>query len=253
MKRYHSFKKFSNYIKILSSNDIHQVLMDEAYDEWQKNRDRWSYSDFINNLDDLHRKAVLIGNLNYQVENGGFKQWDFNGYSEFIDEVLDIIKEFAEAKSEYHDIGMKVYNIVDEVREFLNTDAELCERAMSAYNKGNVDDFLMYANELGEIDFRTEEELLDCLQEDYSDEDMTEDELEEILEQELNFELRKIYNRIKDLCFELFDRFDNRYYEINEEFLDKFGQWLKYQMEEKLFHERLREFGQESFGEEEQF
>lgn len=61
-------------------NALHQDLMDEAYNLWQSNPD-WNSQDFINNLKSkIHKDAVVLGNLNYQVENGGFDQWWFNEY-----------------------------------------------------------------------------------------------------------------------------------------------------------------------------
>jgi hypothetical protein len=59
---------------------IHQCLMDTSYDLW--NNQKWSYREFLMNLDPLHRSAVVLGNLNYQVCNGGFSQWMFNGYTD---------------------------------------------------------------------------------------------------------------------------------------------------------------------------
>ena len=62
--------------------DIHQQLMDEAYEEWQKHAETWDKDVFFDHLDFIHRVAVALGNLNYQVRNGGFAQWHDNGYSE---------------------------------------------------------------------------------------------------------------------------------------------------------------------------
>ena len=60
----------------------HEELMEEAYALWQKpeNSD-WSQDDFVSNLpSQAHKDAVVLGNLNYQVGNGGFQQWFDNGY-----------------------------------------------------------------------------------------------------------------------------------------------------------------------------
>ncbi|MCK9541063.1 MAG: DMP19 family protein [Novosphingobium sp.] len=63
---------------------IHQNLMDEAYDLYQKpENENWSEQEFLDNLpSQAHKDAVVLGNLNYQVENGGFLQWWDNGYGE---------------------------------------------------------------------------------------------------------------------------------------------------------------------------
>lgn len=55
----------------------HERLMNEAYD----NGKHATYEAFLDTLDMPHRRAVVLGNLNYQVENGGFSQWILNGYS----------------------------------------------------------------------------------------------------------------------------------------------------------------------------
>ena len=54
--------------------------MNRVYDTWEKNKD-WSLEDLFDNLDYQERLAIALGNLNAQVENGGFSQWQYNGYS----------------------------------------------------------------------------------------------------------------------------------------------------------------------------
>jgi len=65
-----------------------QALMDAAYARWQAN-DRWSRDQFRDQLDAAERFAVSMGNMNYQVENGGWKQWWDNGYA--VPEVVGYI------------------------------------------------------------------------------------------------------------------------------------------------------------------
>jgi hypothetical protein len=73
--------------------------MDEAYSEWQKDenrgKDKW---DVLNGFSKAHQIAVVFGNFNYQVENGGISQWIYNGY--FHDD--------AEKLTEYLEIGAEV-------------------------------------------------------------------------------------------------------------------------------------------------
>jgi hypothetical protein len=60
--------------------------------------------------------AVALGNLYYQVENGGFEQWHFNGYSE---EGIDILLDFLTS----NDIGptsRRVLEILGMVRDELD-------------------------------------------------------------------------------------------------------------------------------------
>lgn len=53
----------------------------------------WTQERFQDQLGPLERIAVLVGNLNYQVGNGGWSQWDFNGYADAAGaEVLRILK-----------------------------------------------------------------------------------------------------------------------------------------------------------------
>lgn len=60
----------------------HQDLMDDAYKLWRTQFPEQGYDYFFNELTPLLRKAVALGNLNYQVGNGGFFQWADNGYQE---------------------------------------------------------------------------------------------------------------------------------------------------------------------------
>jgi len=58
-----------------------QGLMDASYDRWKSgDLSEARREDFVAALDETHRDAVLLGNLNYQVENGGFSQWVDNGH-----------------------------------------------------------------------------------------------------------------------------------------------------------------------------
>jgi hypothetical protein len=52
--------------------------MQRAHDWWQP-RDI-SRQEFYDALTPATRAACAVGHLNYQVENGGFSQWHFNGY-----------------------------------------------------------------------------------------------------------------------------------------------------------------------------
>lgn len=57
-----------------------QAAMDGAYLRYQSNP-TWSQQQFWDQLTGRERFAVFIGNMNYQVENGGFLQWWDNGYA----------------------------------------------------------------------------------------------------------------------------------------------------------------------------
>jgi len=76
-----------------------QILVDEVYDEWQKEENRGKGKwDILNNFSDAHQIAVVFGNFNYQVGNGGIEQWIYNGY--FHDD--------AEKLTEYLETGAKI-------------------------------------------------------------------------------------------------------------------------------------------------
>ncbi|MFA5176509.1 MAG: hypothetical protein WC413_04615 [Candidatus Nanoarchaeia archaeon] len=60
---------------------LHQQIMNEAYILWQINKD-WDTEEFFDHLNFIQRVAIALGNLNYQVGNGGFSQWKWNHYAE---------------------------------------------------------------------------------------------------------------------------------------------------------------------------
>ena len=92
-------EKVKEELAINSNNDIHQAIMNVAYNSYnsylgelnsklkEENRPqvRWFYSGLCEwtrfQLGDLAEFAVLIGKYNQQVENGGHEQYWFNGYA----------------------------------------------------------------------------------------------------------------------------------------------------------------------------
>lgn len=69
-----------------------QPIMDAAYAKWS---DNWTQRFFWMNLTYIEKVAVFVGNLNYQVENGGFYQWVDNRYSECLPELKIILDEIG--------------------------------------------------------------------------------------------------------------------------------------------------------------
>lgn len=61
-------------------SELHQSLMNKAYDRWNTTLKGVSKEAFHDSLDAQERFAVHTGNFNYQVENGGFIQWWCNCY-----------------------------------------------------------------------------------------------------------------------------------------------------------------------------
>jgi len=239
----------SSVRKISAGGDFHQQLMNEAYDKWSSNKE-WNYSDFVSNLDDLHRKAVLIGNMNYQVENGGWEQWYYNRYAEYADEVFKILEDFAK---DYPDIGGKVLNIFEEAIEVLfgedrhSPSFELVEKLWNDYYNGNVD-IISKLYDINLVDFRDEREAMETFLEEhemeYEDENGEIRTIEDPDECEQNNECYEEFERwLSDILKsaieeednyvrQILDRLSNQYYQINEEFLNKFDEWLKKQYEE---------------------
>jgi hypothetical protein len=72
--------------------------MNEAYAQWQQQEVPASYDQFVESLDEPHQAAVLLGNLNYQVENGGFVQWYRNGYSSQIERLSGYLDQLPTGK-----------------------------------------------------------------------------------------------------------------------------------------------------------
>jgi len=92
-----------------------QTLMDRAYDKWginKKTGKAWNYRQFLNNLDAVERKAVILGNFHGQTCNGGLQQWVDNGYaSDSGKDLLEILDEMDTENSR------KVRGIVRSVLE----------------------------------------------------------------------------------------------------------------------------------------
>ena len=96
-----------------------QSLMDEVYGEWKKdgNRDKGKW-DILEGFSEAHQIAVVFGNFNYQVENGGISQWIYNGY--FHDDA-EKFTEFLEAGAVSDE---RCQNILDALRKLGRCAAE---------------------------------------------------------------------------------------------------------------------------------
>jgi len=77
---------------------VHQTLLNKAYSLWGDNN--LTYRNFLTKvleeLGELYFNAVITGNFNYQVCNGGFGQWHDNGYSVAIEELADFFNSLPE-------------------------------------------------------------------------------------------------------------------------------------------------------------
>lgn len=78
------------------TESVHQTLMNQAYDKWSGEWKGLPYSQFIERLSHVQRLAVLTGNLNYQVENGGWDQWFLNGYGDHAERLIGLLSKHTE-------------------------------------------------------------------------------------------------------------------------------------------------------------
>lgn len=77
-----------------AKTEIWQGLMDAAYERWNAEGGSGSktYDQMLADCSALERRALLLGNLNYQVGNGGFVQWVDNGYGLKAREAVDALR-----------------------------------------------------------------------------------------------------------------------------------------------------------------
>ena len=123
-----------------TKKDFHQALMDSAYNKWGKNKE-WNKSQFFNHLDYLERIAVALGNLNYQVGNGGFIQWEDNSYKiEHASFLLELKNEVSKEKY-----------------PLLYKGLEITEKAISCMDSNPIDDDWDDDEYNDEIDIRNKE------------------------------------------------------------------------------------------------
>ncbi len=98
---------------------VWQGLMDKSYDRWQNGdlKDK-SKKDFLDALDSQQTQATLLGNLNYQVGNGGFSQWVGNGYALSFDHLWKVMELIP------GDAANKVRGMLKEMEPFILKDKD---------------------------------------------------------------------------------------------------------------------------------
>ena len=80
---------FTSALKTLVAADSdeskHQAILNVAYNDWQREDNKWSYADMLKNAElkygELAVLAILIGKYGQQVCNGGHSQYWSNGYA----------------------------------------------------------------------------------------------------------------------------------------------------------------------------
>lgn len=98
-----------------SEKTFHQKVMDQAYDRWKQGT---HYRGFLLSLGRLHRDAVVLGNLNYQVQNGGFSQWVENDYHEGAEYLVYALRAMDT------ELARKVLTMVEEALRLLIEDSD---------------------------------------------------------------------------------------------------------------------------------
>ena len=108
---------------MVDTDTVHQKLMDESYKLWKVDQNI-DYQDFLTKvreeLDETHFFAVITGNLNSQVKNGGFSQWNDNGYSIAIEDIIDFFRKENRFDKKYEDVIHKVLRILRNVMDELD-------------------------------------------------------------------------------------------------------------------------------------
>ena len=193
-------------------SDIHQKLMDKAYDDERIRADKhyngnWSYNRMLNKASDVERFAVVLGNWNYQVENGGINQWVDNGYCTGISDLREALEKMDTKHSN------TIIKYLDEVQEYL-LDEVISGLAESCGCGGNYydDDKCGYSSDLcyecggsGEVENP---------EYDWDDEECEEDEMIECCECSGTGEVEDSEADVPD-----FQPQSYQYYEFNNEFM----------------------------------
>ena len=71
--------------------DIWRFVMDCAYDKWEDSN--ISREEFLDQLTEYEKDAVIFGNFNYQVENGGLTQWYCNDFGDDSKNLYDFLSK----------------------------------------------------------------------------------------------------------------------------------------------------------------
>ena len=91
--------------------------MTNAYDNWGKNTSR---EEFLSDLTPYEKLAVIFGNFNYQVQNGGFSQWVFNNYDSDIDDLEEFIENCDFDKKDVYERMFENYRCIKASLDNLN-------------------------------------------------------------------------------------------------------------------------------------
>lgn len=199
-----------------NKGDIIQALGNIGYLEWSSHKD-WSYEDMIKwcetNYDQLVSFAILIGNYDGQVCNGGHIQYYDNGYTDGKggvfskrDPYIPLHHYMINLMRQYHidqissiKHGQKVFDIMTAFH-------------VDIYNEREVEDYVRcdYCNGEGEI-FVDEDDYRDC---------------PECHGQGSTYETTYNDNFGSVINTDQLSDLDDRYYEIDKEFMETLNSWF---------------------------
>jgi hypothetical protein len=94
--------------ELLEANDLQQHYMDKAYSRIQTggSDEKLSQRDWHSKSSPGEQFAVVMGNLNYQIENGGILQWMDNGYyGRHYGELTDYIGKYGSRYKSFVSLG----------------------------------------------------------------------------------------------------------------------------------------------------
>lgn len=122
----------------INGKDVHQRLLDEAHERWndEDDLDGLKYPEFLSRLDYKHKAAVLLANMNYQVQNGGWQQWYGNGYWKMANELGAVLCHFQEVVSEVDNAS-----VVSEALQIFKTAQSVSEDVIDERFGEPVDDY----------------------------------------------------------------------------------------------------------------
>ena len=207
--------------KNYQDGNIHQAIMDIAYALWQsKEGQNWTHKEMLEQVTDgygfISRLAVQLGNLNYQVENGGWIQWYDNGYGSGTGGFGDVhdpsapllkwlIYTLKHLSISENEIGQKIINLLSKVRFKVDRAEYIKERIECDYCEG-----------MGYFEDEDEECLTTC-----SECSGTGFIYEEIQNED--------YGMVKNR--EELDRLSDEYYKLNEQWMELLNEYFKTEIE----------------------
>lgn len=177
--------------------------MDEVYDKWQELEQQGTRIDRLEVIEKYftpkHKVAVQLGNMNYQVCNGGWSQWHGNGYSEDLEDIIELVKKGVALKIKHFD---SLLNILTNINNLGNPEDYNDTEEHTCFECGGTGVTTYYDDD----DNECEEVCSECGGDGTWEEDIDGEE---------------VYN-------EMLSEYDDEYYNIdNEELLESFNSLLE--------------------------